>query len=244
MPCYGGDKASSGPAFAGDGRDQLNVVKGLLMSKGVIALDADGVLLDYGLAYAGAWQKAFGAYPRERTPSAYWPMERWEVHRLEGDHLEVFRRAFDNDFWASIPSLPGAVDACRNLVSAGYELICVTALASEFRVARERNLRQHGFPIDLVHVTDHVVTAASPKADTLNALKPLAFVDDFLPYFLGVDSRIHRALVVRDPVGSPNAGELLGHVDSQHQDLASFAKWWLGEVDSAKLPLDNEHSFN
>ncbi len=42
-----------------------------LMSKGIIALDADGVLLDYGLAYAGAWQKAFGQYPRERDPLAY-----------------------------------------------------------------------------------------------------------------------------------------------------------------------------
>lgn len=212
------------------------------MSKGVVALDADGVLLDYGLAYAGAWQKAFGVYPRERTPSAYWPIERWEVELLDGERLEEFQRAFDDDFWASIPPLPGAVDACRNLVDAGYELICVTALASEFRLARERNLRQHGFPIDLVHVTGHVVTAASPKADALNELKPLAFVDDFLPYFLGVDSRIHRALVVRDPVGSPNVGELLEHVDSKHLNLASFANWWLGEIGGAMASLANGHS--
>jgi len=199
------------------------------MTKGVIALDADGVLLDYGLAYAGAWRQAFGSYPRERDPSAYWPIDRWEVERLEGDRLDVFRRAFDEGFWASIPSLPGSVEACRNLVNAGYDLVCVTALPEEFRAARERNLRLHGFPIDLVHATDNVVTAASPKADTLNLLKPLAFVDDYLPYFLGVGSEIHRALIVRDPAGSPNTGDLLEHVDSQHLDLAGFAKWWLQE---------------
>jgi len=44
------------------------------MARRIIALDADGVLLDYGLAYAGAWQKAFGTYPAERDPLAYWPI--------------------------------------------------------------------------------------------------------------------------------------------------------------------------
>ena len=50
-----------------------------MAKKGIIALDADGVLLDYGLAYAGAWQKAFGQIPRERDPLAYWPIDRWDV---------------------------------------------------------------------------------------------------------------------------------------------------------------------
>jgi phosphoglycolate phosphatase-like HAD superfamily hydrolase len=30
------------------------------MNNKIIALDADGVLLDYNLAYASAWQRAFG----------------------------------------------------------------------------------------------------------------------------------------------------------------------------------------
>lgn len=33
--------------------------------KQVIALDADGVLLDYNLAYAYAWKNAFGVMPEE-----------------------------------------------------------------------------------------------------------------------------------------------------------------------------------
>lgn len=205
------------------------------MAKGIIALDADGVLLDYGLAYAGAWRKAFGAYPRERDPLAYWPIDRWEVARLEGEELERLRRAFDEEFWASIPAIPDSVDACRQLAAAGYELVCVTALPEEFRAARERNLRIHGFPIDLVHATDNVLTEASPKADTLNTLQPAAFVDDYLPYFLGVDASIHRALVLRGATGSPNAGELLVHTDSRHVDLAGFVRWWLGERREAAL---------
>jgi phosphoglycolate phosphatase-like HAD superfamily hydrolase len=198
------------------------------MSKGTIALDADGVLLDYGFAYAGAWERAFGARPAERDPTAYWPIDRWDVVRLEDDEkLATFRGAFDEEFWASIPPVAGAVEACAALAEAGYDLVCVTALPDEFRAARQRNLRAHGFPIDVVHATDNVLTAASPKADTLNALAPVAFVDDYLPYFVGVAPSIHRALVLREPTGSPNTGDLLVHVDSKHVNLAAFAHWWL-----------------
>ena len=64
------------------------------------------------------------------------------------------------------------------------------------------------------------------KADTLNSLKPIAFVDDYLPYFVGVDAAIHRALILRGITGSPNAGDLLVHTDSHHADLLAFANWW------------------
>lgn len=199
------------------------------MSKGIIALDADGVLLDYGLAYASAWQKAFGVYPLERDPLAYWPMDRWRVERLEGDRLAQFRTAFDTNFWASIPPVPGAVEACQSLASAGFELVCVTALPDEFRTARERNLQAHGFPIEMVHATDNLAAPMSPKADTLNALRPVAFVDDYLPYFVGVDAGIHRALITREVNGSPNTGELLAHIDSRHKDLLAFSRSWIAQ---------------
>jgi phosphoglycolate phosphatase-like HAD superfamily hydrolase len=201
------------------------------MTNRIIALDADGVLLDYGFAYAGAWQKAFGSYPRERDPLAYWPIDRWHVERVEGERLHLLRNALDDEFWSSIPPVPGAVEACNKLTAAGYELICVTALPEEFRAARERNLKLHGFPIELVHATDNVATHASPKADTLNALRPLAFVDDYLPYFVGVDPAIHRALILRGETGSPNKGDLLAQTDSQHTDVLAFSCWWVQCVD-------------
>ena len=112
--------------------------------------------------------------------------------------------------------------------------MCVTALPEVYRAARQRNLRAHGFPIEVVHATDNVLTEASPKADTLNALAPVAFVDDYLPYFLGVSPLIHRALVLREPSGSPNVGDLLVYTDSQHTDLASFARWWLAKESSIR----------
>ncbi len=153
----------------------------------------------------------------------------------DDDRLSQLRRAFDDEFWSAIPAIAGAVEACVALAAAGYELVCVTALPEIYRAARERNLQAHCFPIEVVHATDNVLTEASPKADTLNALKPVAFVDDYLPYFVGVTPSIHRALVLREPSGSPNVGDLLVHTDSQHADLAAFARWWLTEDSSARV---------
>jgi phosphoglycolate phosphatase-like HAD superfamily hydrolase len=198
-----------------------------MVNRGIIALDADGVLLDFSLAYAHAWQRVFGQFPAERDPLAYWPRDRWQVDKLDGERLERLRSHFDEDFWASLPAMPGALAACQRLAQAGYELVCVTALPDRFAKARRDNLLQLSFPIEVVHTVGYSSEGPSPKAQLLHALQPLAFVDDYLPYFVGVQEPIHRALVQRAPNGSPNSGESLRFVDSQHDDLLAFADWWM-----------------
>lgn len=195
-----------------------------------IALDADGVLLNYNLAYASAWERAFGIAPALKNAQAYWAVDRWDVQHLEGEALQRFRASFDRDFWSSVPAMAGAVQACHSLVAAGWELVCVSALKPEFAQARQDNLRQLGFPIERVIATSGAVpggASISPKAQALAALAPAAFVDDYLPYFQGVSASIHQALVVREPQGSPNTGPGMKAIDSTHADLADFARWWL-----------------
>lgn len=194
-----------------------------------IALDCDGVLLDYATAYANAWTRAFGEVPVLRIPLAYWPMERWGIPKLAGEPLVQFRAVFDEEFWSSIPAVSGALDACHRLVQAGYELVCVTALQEQYRHARERNLRTLGFPIAQVIATDNLGAGVSPKAEAISRLQPVAFVDDYGPYLVGVDAAVHKALIVRDPQGSPNVGEFLQLADSTHADLLGFARWWLSQ---------------
>jgi phosphoglycolate phosphatase-like HAD superfamily hydrolase len=201
-----------------------------VINRGIIALDADGVLLDYGYAYAGAWAKAFGERPAERDPNAYWPIGRWQVSRLEGAALTRFSEAFDELFWSSIPAIPGALEACKVLSQAGYELVCVTALPDKFAKARRDNLLALSFPIEVVHTAPHASAEISPKAEILKKLQPVVFVDDYLPYFAGLSPEIHRALILRGANGSPNSGELLRWVDSQHADLQAFAAWWVGRA--------------
>jgi phosphoglycolate phosphatase-like HAD superfamily hydrolase len=198
-----------------------------------IALDCDGVLLDYSTAYATAWERAFGTRPVIQNGRAYWPMDRWGIPRLIGESLERFRSVFDEEFWSTIPAVPGAVEACHLLESQGIRLVCVTALANQFASARLKNLGDLGFPIDQVIATGNDASVCSPKAAALASLKPMAFVDDFAPYLVGVDDGIHKALIVRDPVGSPNVGDALQHSHSQHDDLLGFARWWIARSDSS-----------
>ena len=197
------------------------------MSKGAIVLDADGVLLDYNRAYAQVWAQMFGTFPHEKNPNAYWALDRWAVDRLEGESLTRFRSAFDESFWGNIPAVEGSLAACKALNQAGYDLICVTALPAKFQVARLQNLIQLGFPVTIVHTVDHSEGDVSPKAALVNALKPVAFVDDFLPYLVGIHPEIHSALILRETDQSPNAGALLSLASSQHANLDSFARWWL-----------------
>jgi phosphoglycolate phosphatase-like HAD superfamily hydrolase len=197
------------------------------MTRPILALDADGVLVDLHLGYAKAWQRAFGVYPAERDPQAYWPIDRWQVERLEGDRRLHLRAQFDEQFWTSLPAIAGAVDACHRLHDAGFDLVCVTALDLEFEAARLRNLRALGFPIERVIATGHHEGLRSPKADAIEALRPLAFVDDYIAYMRGVPEHVHTALVLRAPNGSPNTGEELALAKSVHADLAGFADHWL-----------------
>lgn len=197
------------------------------MSRPLIALDADGVLLDFHLAYASAWQRAFGAYPRERDAQAYWPIDRWDVERLDATRRAQFRVQFDEYFWATCPALPGAVQACHRLVAAGFELVCVSALEHEHGPARLRNLRALDFPIERVIATGNAAGERSPKADAIEELHPIAFVDDYLPYLRGIPAQVHTALVLRAQNGSPNTGDEMQLVKSVHQDLAEFTTHWL-----------------
>lgn len=194
-----------------------------------IALDADGVLLDYSSAYADAWAKAFGERPALRDPEAYWPIDRWAVEHLKGRRLAVFRAAFDEEFWSTIPAISGAIEACHQLVHSGYRLICITALDEAFAAARQINLERLGFPISEVIVTGNQANATSPKAAAVAKLQPAVFVDDYLPYHRGIAPPVHKALVLREPKGSPNTGAELARIDSKHVDLRAFASWWLGE---------------
>jgi phosphoglycolate phosphatase-like HAD superfamily hydrolase len=197
------------------------------MNAPTIALDADGVLLDYNRAYADAWHRAFGVLPKERDPNAYWAIDRWEVARLTGESLARFRSCFDGQFWSTVPALPGAVEACHRLQQAGYRLVCVSALDWRFERARALNLQQLGFPIERVIATGSDATDRSPKAEALASLQPVAFVDDYLPYMQGLPSGLHAALIHREPNGSPNKGAQMRAVHSEHDDLSAFASWWL-----------------
>ncbi|WP_370653895.1 hypothetical protein [Undibacterium sp.] len=133
-----------------------------------------------------------------------------------------------------MPAIPGAVDAAVKLHQAGYELACVSAMNFQFQSARLKNMQNLGFSIERIIATDNYHDQVNPKAAVLHALKPVAFVDDYLPYLFGISAGIHKALIMREPNGSPNIGPLLASAHSQHDDLAEFANWWIDRDEKQK----------
>jgi hypothetical protein len=197
------------------------------MAKALIALDADGVLLDFHLGYAEAWRRAFGAVPRERDRLAYWPMDRWEVDRLDDVRRSSLPQALRRDLLDLGAGDRGCGRGLPPLHDAGFDLVCVSALEAEFESARLRNLRDLGFPIERVIATGNAAGERSPKADAITELDPEAFVDDYLPYMRGLPAHVHTALVLRAPNGSPNVGDEMSLARSIHPDLPDFARHWL-----------------
>lgn len=195
------------------------------MKNKLIALDCDGVLLDYNLAYASAWERAFGHKPTLKNPDAYWASEMWDVKELVGDELIYFRKFFDTDHWSSIPPIEAAVESVHRLVEAGFNVVCVTALDHEFGQARAANLKQCLFP-EMKVITAPKIGLENPKAKIINQLNPIAFVDDFEPYFSSVDDGIHKALIERGFYSSSvNKKSVTTH--SSHKNLKDFVDYWL-----------------
>ncbi|MDE2296750.1 MAG: HAD family hydrolase, partial [Burkholderiales bacterium] len=147
--------------------------------------------------------------------------------RLDPERRALFRAAFDDHFWSTMPAITGALEACHRLQQAGYDLVCVSALDAQFEAARLRNLRNLGFPIERVIATGNAEGTRSPKADAIEQLQPVAFVDDYVPYLRGVPAHVHTALVLRAPNGSPNVGADMALAKSLHPDLEAFATHWL-----------------
>lgn len=194
-----------------------------------IVLDCDGVMVDYISAYVNVWEKVFGEKPELVNPNAYWAKDRYsKIRDLSDKELFEFKSHFDCNFWRKVPALPGAVEACNALADAGYKIIVVSALSKLFEIHRYIGLKEQGFNIEgVIAVGDPTHSYYdNPKCDIVNSIRPIAFVDDFLPYHQGVHPVIHKALVTRGADGGPNTG-FEAVVNSAHPDLVDFVDWFL-----------------
>ena len=195
-------------------------------SRRLLALDCDGVLLDYNAAFPGVWRAAFGTELKLAVPASYHASAAYGIEFRDDAHRVAFFAAFGEEAWSKMPALPGALEACMRLSKAGYELVCVTSMPVAFQAARVRNLLELGFPIETVFAVGRPGTD-NPKREVLNRLMPLAFVDDLAHNFRQVDPAVHKALVHGGEHDNPNSDEHRVMADSVHADLAGFAHVWL-----------------
>jgi uncharacterized HAD superfamily protein len=144
---------------------------------GTIALDCDGVLLDF-LTH---WEK-MAAYALGRTISVakdtYDLKMRYGLTQDEIEHvMEIFVK---EDGWSNLPPLPGAIDGAIALQQAGHRVVVVTAIDEEFTSHRLDNFKKHGFTPDHMYCVG--AKAGHTKTAAYEIEQPVAVVDDRLTY--------------------------------------------------------------
>jgi hypothetical protein len=189
----------------------------------IIAIDVDGVLVNYRNAYAKRWEQAFGEHPKVKNKDAYRLWDYWDIPFLtRADLLAKLENYSTSDFWRNMPPIQGALEGCQILVDAGYELVAVTACAPRFAPERTANLEDLGYPISKVMCVGSTNSGFSPKAEIINEMKPAYFIDDFIDYFHGIDPDIKKVLI-NYPVNLPSEKVSTGEMTFIVKDLLEAA---------------------
>lgn len=194
--------------------------------KRIIALDADGVLLNYNRAAYHVWTRAFGEEPAVKDPGAYHFRNAYEIDLSDPAVSSQYYRMFAKTGWSSMEALPHAVEGCLMLKDMGYELHVVSSMPNAFEKQRHSNLLDLGMPIVSVTATGRGKGGGNPKMEALLAMEPVAFVDDLLSNFEGVHHKMHCALLHWDSVDNPNEAHEHGMKASTHPDMMHFAQYW------------------
>ena len=192
----------------------------------IIALDADGVLLDYNKAAARTWEIAFGHAPVVKDPGAYHFRNVYDMDLSDDKKYSTFYGIFEKTAWSSMPAMPQAVEGCQMLHDMGYDLHVVSSMPVAFADYRVENFRALGMPIASVTATGRIEGGGNPKRAKLLALQPVAFVDDLLSNFDGVHQEMHCALLHWDSMDNPNQIHEHEMKASSHSDMMNFAEYW------------------
>lgn len=203
-----------------------------LNQKPIIALDADGVLLHYNNAFKNFYELFFKVSLTIQDPNAYHATRYLGIDPPDND--SPFWKAFsDQDVWGSMPAIEGAIEACHQLKSLDFDLVCVTSMPVQFEHRRLHNLQILGFPIERVIATgrkssgdvpETTHSSENPKKEVIDLLKPAWFVDDEWRKLKNIEN---VNLVMIDPgcSDSPNKETDYSKLTTVAQNLKEFAQW-------------------
>lgn len=140
----------------------------------IIALDVDGVLLDYA-GSLDLWMRSHFSYMTPAKQNIYALHERYNIPHL---YMEPLANLFaESEHFRTLSPYRNAIPNVRKLYEAGHRLVAVTACNSTeiTKKLRYENLEaRFGNAISEVHF----VGVDRPKREVLAKLRPDAFVDD------------------------------------------------------------------
>ena len=198
------------------------------MARPLIALDADGVLLDFHLGYAGAWERAFGSDAGRARPAgllADGPLAGRAARRGRATPLPAPLRRSVLVLGAGDRGRRGRVPApARRRLRPRLRIgargrarerrACATCATTAFRSSASSR-----------PATRPASSARRPTRSPRSIRTPSSTTT--CPYLRGMPGHVHTALILRALNGSPNAGDEMATVDSTHADLGGFVDHWL-----------------
>jgi hypothetical protein len=202
-----------------------------MAKKGTIAIDADGVMLDYNIAFKDVYEKAFNTTLELVDENAFHATNMWGLKAFEKDEKETFYKvSHEYAIWKKMPAIKDAVESVNKLVDMGYEVVCVTSMPTQYEQDRLENLQQLGFNINKVIATSRV-SDENPKKKYIEELCPLYFVDDLLKNFDDISCATKLVYVNRGYSEDPNAEHNYIKYDQEVSSLKEFVDFVIKNED-------------
>lgn len=145
------------------------------MTKPVLALDVDGVLLNFSGFWVQTAEQALGRN-LPLLSRAYHFGVRLGLTKAEYDACWDYFRSIDG--WSKVPAFPGVGEVLQQLADR-YRLVAVTGIPFDVLDARLANLQALDFPLEEVLATGH---RDFSKEQLLRERQAVAFVDDRLKH--------------------------------------------------------------
>lgn len=155
-----------------------------------IAVDCDGVILDYDAPFSVVAQDVLGR-PVQRQNRIYELDVRYGISSEELDQVFAAYRTHPQGL-RGLPMLEGAADVLRALRQMGHPLHMVTGIDEENSPQRRENLALYGIEMDEIHC---VGAGRKSKADVLRRINPGMFFDDRLHLLAEADNVPHRVWI-------------------------------------------------
>ena len=188
------------------------------MKKSNVAVDADGVVLDFLTRFELAAKECLGRVI-VRLNTEYDLGIRYGL--TEHEVNQVWEHFHNAAHWKHIPIIPGAAQAIAKLQEQ-HHVHLVTAIDLHLHESRRFNLLTHGIDNITIHCTGH----KESKLGALRALAPVVYFDDHPKHIeeafhAGIE---HRIIIDRD---APYPSE---HATGRFQLLHEAVDWFVDHM--------------
>lgn len=199
------------------------------MKKQILALDCDGVILNYNQQFGIIYEKLFNKKLDIVNPLSYHAEDYFGIKLSESEKKE-FYKYFMKDGWSNMQPFDNVKETIDELKK-DFKIIIVTSMPSQAKEKRMNNLKKFEIHFDELYATGRSIKHSNPKKEILDELKPHYFVDDLLHNFKDIDSSIKRILLHNNLTNSPNHN----HKDiTYHSTYSNLHEFYINELKKDK----------